>query len=253
MSFHLRTLPHLLALTLTGALTSGGFAGFAAEPSVPPSAAVAYVMGEDEIRQMLTETLQRDFVKDRGELELRFTRPWSALTVSNELISLKIIELPTAGVSATFIVRFELATATHSLGTWQMPVTAHIWGDVLVAHSPLRRGQLLADADITKERRDLLALRDAVITDAADGAQYELAEGVMVGNPLYERDVKLRTLVRRGQAVEAVIHDGALAVSMKVEVLEDGVLGQQVRVRNLQSKRELRGKVRDEKTVLVSL
>jgi flagella basal body P-ring formation protein FlgA len=35
--------------------------------------------------------------------------------------------------------------------------------------------------------------------------------------------------------------------------LEEGVPGQLVRVRNLQSRRELRGKVQDEQTIIISL
>jgi flagella basal body P-ring formation protein FlgA len=42
-------------------------------------------------------------------------------------------------------------------------------------------------------------------------------------------------------------------ISVKVEVLEDGVPGQMVRVRNLKSKREFRAKVENEETVLVPL
>jgi flagella basal body P-ring formation protein FlgA len=40
---------------------------------------------------------------------------------------------------------------------------------------------------------------------------------------------------------------------MKVEVLEDGVPGQVIRIRNPQTRRELRGKVQNEQTVVVSL
>jgi flagella basal body P-ring formation protein FlgA len=38
-----------------------------------------------------------------------------------------------------------------------------------------------------------------------------------------------------------------------VEALENGAPGQTVRVRNLATRKEFRGKVRDEQTILVSL
>jgi flagella basal body P-ring formation protein FlgA len=40
---------------------------------------------------------------------------------------------------------------------------------------------------------------------------------------------------------------------MKVDVLEDGATGQVIRIRNPQTRRELRGKVQDEQTILISL
>ena len=248
-------------------LASGGFAvtSLASEPSATllasaasttaatPAPVVTHDLGEIEVRELLTATLQREQAQAKGELELIFARPWATRTVPDEPITVKILELPLAGITPSFIVRFELVTPSRSLGTFQMPVTAHIWRDILVARTRLRRGQLLADADCGHERRDVLALRDTPVSDAADDTMLEVSREVAPGWPVYQRDVRSRTLVRRGQVIEAIVRDSAISASQKVEVLEDGAIHQQVRVRNLTSKREFRGKVQDEKTVLVSL
>ena len=65
--------------------------------------------------------------------------------------------------------------------------------------------------------------------------------------------MRLRPVVARGQTADAVVRDGAMLISLKVEVLEEGAPGQMVRVRNPQSRRELRGKVQDEKTIAITL
>ena len=65
--------------------------------------------------------------------------------------------------------------------------------------------------------------------------------------------MRLRPVLHRGQIVEALVRDGTLTVSLKVEVLENGLPGQIVRVRNVQSRREFRGKVQNEQTIIVSL
>ena len=62
-----------------------------------------------------------------------------------------------------------------------------------------------------------------------------------------------RPVVRRGNVVEAMLEDGNLTISVKVEALEDGIPGQLVRVRNLRTQREFRGKVKNEQTVLVQM
>jgi flagella basal body P-ring formation protein FlgA len=250
-------LTSLTSIVFTAFLLGGGFTSpvLAIEPSAIPAPAAAPTrpLAEADVKELLVSVLQREHVQDKGELELRFTRAWQPITVPDEPITLKVLELPTAGVTPNCIIRFELSTATRVLGVYQMPVAAQVWREIWVARSPLKRGELLATCDRTKERRDVLLLRDAVVADDADGAMIELAENLSAGAPLVQRSVKLRTLVRRGQTAEALVRDDALTVSLKVEVLEDGVLGQQVRVRNLQSKREFRGKVQDEKTILVSL
>jgi flagella basal body P-ring formation protein FlgA len=211
------------------------------------------MLHELELKELLTSVLQRDHVQDKGELELRFTRPWQAIAVPDEPITLKVLELPTSGVGANFIVRFQVQTACEVIGSWQMPVQARAWREIWVARSALKRGEILGQADRVKERRDVLPIREALLGDAGDETALELAEAVPSGVPIYARAVRLRTLIRRGQVAEAFVRDGVLSLSIKVEVLEDGSFGQQVRVRNPQTKREFRGKVQDEQTILVSL
>ena len=50
-----------------------------------------------------------------------------------------------------------------------------------------------------------------------------------------------------------MLQDGALLITLKVEALEDGAPGQLIRVRNPLSRRDLRGKVVDHQSILVSL
>ena len=206
---------------------------------------------EPELLELLTARLQRDHVGERGELELRLMRPWTPVPVPDGPLDFRILELPSIGVSPNFIARFELSAGQEQIGAWQVLVQAKIWRDVWVARSALKRGQLLSESDLARERRDVLALRDLLPSDFE--SLLELCENVPAGTPLSARSVRLRPLVRRGQMADALVQDGALMMLLKVEVLENGLAGQIVRVRNLQSRREFRGKVQNEQTILVSL
>ena len=130
---------------------------------------------------------------------------------------------------------------------------ASIWRDIPVAHSPLTRGQLLKDADVSLERRDVLMQRDAYLNFSHADENLELAENVPAGLPVFNRSVRVRPIVQRGQLVEGVFQDGSLGISLKVELLEDGLPGQTIRVRNPKTKRELHGKVQNEQTVVIAL
>ena len=213
----------------------------------------ARTLTEADLKELLTAQLQRDCVHDKGELELRFTRPWTAILAPDELLALKITELPGNGVTPNFIVRFELSAGREPLGSWQMAAQAKVWREILVAKSALKRGQLLTDAELVRERRDVLGLRDLLPDHLADDSGIEISDSVQAGAPLTIRSVRLRAVVMRGQVVDAFVHEGAMTISLKVEVLENGVPGQTVRVRNPQSRREFRGKVQNEQAILVSL
>jgi flagella basal body P-ring formation protein FlgA len=253
---------------------------FATEPSATSPqttaapAATNTALDEAAVTKLLTAALQEQFTG--GELTLRFTRPWISLpvhslqstvsspesdgglrTVDCGLLgpfTLKILEMPNSGVTTAFIVRFEITTASGaSLGPWQMPVQAHLWRDIPVAHSMLKPGQAVADADIALERRDVLALREPLAEFADGDTTLEIAGTVPAGTPLFARAVKLRAIVHRGEMTNARLEEGALSVTMKAQALEDGTPGQTIRLRNLQSARDFSGKVLDAKTVLVSL
>lgn len=224
-----------------------------AEAPSPAAPKARKLLTEADALALLTSKLQETYVKDRGELELSFTQPWVAPTLPDEPLTVKILEIPTAGVTPAFIIRFQLCTATQTAGTWQASMQAHIWRDVWVAHSDLRRGELINDADVTRERRDVLGVNESLAEFSPDDTSLELANQIRAGNLLLARNLKPRTVMHRGQMANAVLEDGVLSITMKVEVLEDGAIGQVVRATNPLSKRYISGKIIDEKTILVSL
>jgi len=227
----------------------------AEEPASPAPAAVSteHVFDQTNLLALLTSALQDEYVKDKGELELKVNQPWASHKISNEPVTIKILEMPTMGVTTSFIAKFELFSADKSLGTWQLPVQAHIWREAWVAHSVLKRGDSLADADIARERRDMLMIHEPLAEFSPGDATLEIAEPVGVGQPLFARSIQPAPVVHRGQTVTARVEDGSLSIEMKVMVLEDGAPGQTVRARNQQSLRDIRGKVLNEQTILVTL
>lgn len=211
------------------------------------------ILGEKELTELVTASLQQQ-VKDTGQLELRLARPWVPISVPDEKFKLNLSDIPTSGVGPNFIVRLEIETAGgERIGSWQAPVQAKVWRDVWVAHSAIKRGELVRGADVVLERRDILVCREALADLTADEGLLEFSEPLMPGAPVLARAVKPRPIVHRGQSVAAIIHDGPLQISLKVEALEDGSAGQLIRVRNPSSRRDLHAKVIDEQNVQVSL
>jgi flagella basal body P-ring formation protein FlgA len=210
-------------------------------------------LNEAEITALLTTKLQQDYVKDQGDLELDFTDPWDAPVVPDEPLTVKILEVPNSGVSPMFIVRFQLCIATETIGTWEVSARAHVWRNVWVAHSDLVRGELAADADIIQDRRDVLSTHQPLADFSTGDTSMELADSVSANNILFARDLKLRTVIHRGQLADAILQEGALNITMKVVALEDGAPGQVIHARNPASQHELTGTVVDENTIQVSL
>jgi flagella basal body P-ring formation protein FlgA len=210
-------------------------------------------LDEPEMTTLLTAALQSNYVKDMGELELRFARDWTPVVAPDEPLTVTMTQVPTAGLNPSFLAAFELWNGPERVGHWQAVLQAKIWREVPVAHSRLDRGQLLREADLTLERRDLLTSRDILLKIPEGNDSLELTEPVAVGMPVPSRAARPRPLIKRGQVVDAVYEEGSLRISLKVQSLEDGALGQTVRVINPKTRRELSGKVQNEESISIIL
>ena len=153
-----------LRFLLLFALLGQGFAVHlsAAEPPISPAPAppAEKSLGESDLLALLTATLQRDYVKDQGQLELRSSQPWKSRPIPDAPLTVRILDLPSTGVTSFFIVRFELLAGNQSLGAWQWPLQARVWREVWVARAAAQRGELVCDSDLARERRDLLTLHE---------------------------------------------------------------------------------------------
>jgi flagella basal body P-ring formation protein FlgA len=210
-------------------------------------------LAEAELSDLLRAALQRDYVGGDGVLEIHLTKPWQTTNAPVEPITLQITDLPPAGLLPNLVAGFELWSGKERLGAWQLPLQARLWRDLPVAHSPLLRGQLLRQADLALERRDVLTQREACIPFPVADPWLETVSSVQAGTPIWTHLVRQRPVLHRGQIVDALFQDGSLSIRLKVESLEDGALGQTVRVLNPKTRRELYGKIQTQDLVLIAL
>jgi flagella basal body P-ring formation protein FlgA len=211
-------------------------------------------LAEKEALQLLTSALQQDYVKEQGELELRFWRPWMVINIPDEPFTIKVLDVPISGMAPAVIIRFEVQTARgEPVGSWQASLQAKVWREVWVARVSRKRGDSVRSDDFVRERRDMLVCREALTEFAPGDPTLEFVEPIQSGAPLLSRLVRRRAIVHRGQSIAATIQDGAIMITLRVEALEDGAAGQIIRVRNPLSRRDLHGKVLDEENILVCL
>jgi flagella basal body P-ring formation protein FlgA len=210
-------------------------------------------MAEQELIELLTASLQADWVKEAGDVEIKLVRALPPIQVPDGPIHGRIVGLPAGSLSPNLSLRFELVAGQELVGTWSTFVKLQVMRDVFIAQRNLKKGDPFQTMDFIRERRDLLICRDALIELPEHEQAIELVESVPTGAILKARSLRLRPVVQRGDVLDALVQDGPLSIVVKVEALESGAPGQSVRVRNPITKKEIRGKVRDEQTVVVSL
>ncbi|MGC8744131.1 MAG: flagellar basal body P-ring formation chaperone FlgA [Verrucomicrobiia bacterium] len=212
-----------------------------------------FFINEQMVVDFLTKALQQQYCEGKSELELRLSRPWTALkTVSTNGV-FKLIEGPGRQLSPTMMVKFEWRSDKESFGPFQVVVYAKLWKEIIIAARPLTRGIVLNRNDIDFSKRDIFQLREWLDDLPSNYSDIELVENVPQGQPIYPRSIRIKPIIKRGQLVEAHHIDGPMTVSLKVEALEDGAPGQVIKIKNPQTRRELLGKVQNDGTISIYL
>jgi flagella basal body P-ring formation protein FlgA len=81
-----------------------------------------------------------------------------------------------------------------------------------------------------------------LLTSLKDAQQAELTRDMPAGQPLRISDIRKAIMVRQGQVVMLTIGEKAeFQISVRMEALQDGRLGEQVKLKNPESGRQVSG------------
>lgn len=226
--------------------------------TLSPASAVAAVPTSAQTRHLTAERLAAELEKELGahlalpgDLKLTLARPWQPVELPADHLVVAITELPPGGISGTFFIKAKITSGDAVIVDGQLPLRAQLWQEVWVAASRLDRGQALDRTVLAPQKIDVLRERQPLLSTETDPTTLEAVLGVAAGRPVTKRDVTVRPLIRKGQVVEAVAQQGALAISMKALALEAGAAGDPIKLRNLDSRKEFSGQILNENRVQV--
>jgi flagella basal body P-ring formation protein FlgA len=171
-----------------------------------------------------------------GELQLDLLRAWTPPAAPAGDWSMTVVAPPSV-LASQMIVRIRLVQAERTLGEWNLPLRAQLWGDAFVARQPVARGEPLDLALFDLRRVDFLRDKD-VVPAGTDLSALSVARGVAAGTTLAWRDVARRQLVQRGDRIDVIASGGALVITMKALAMQGGALGETIVVRNPESRRD---------------
>ncbi|MCE9612536.1 MAG: flagellar basal body P-ring formation chaperone FlgA [Chthoniobacter sp.] len=187
----------------------------------------------------------------KGELKLSLTRAWQPVQLPEAEFAIAIVTMPANGLSGSFTLRVKVTSGGRLISDCQVSVAAELWQDAWVASSRLDRGQPLSADQLSLQKVDVLRERLPLVSAEIDPTALDLVTSVAAGRPLARRDVAGRPIIRKGQVVEVVAQQGLIAISMKALALESGAAGDLIRLRNIESRREINGEIVNESKVQI--
>lgn len=116
---------------------------------------------------------------------------------------------------------------------------------VLVAAVPLQRGMRLSAAHVRLAQVDTPGMPVNVLEHVSQVLHAEVVRDVRPDTPLRSQDIRPTVLVKRGQMVlMSVGQSTGFQISARVEAMQDGRYGEQIKLKNRESGRLLSGMVK---------
>lgn len=122
---------------------------------------------------------------------------------------------------------------------------------LVVLRHDMRRGEVIT-ADKLEIARIQRAPASGIFTDIAPLVGRRMAYAVGAGVPLRDRHLEMEWYVRADEPIVIEVNTGSVVVAMAGIALENGQIGDLIRVRNSRSARVLVGMLEDEKKIIVS-
>ena len=223
--------------------------------SIPPLVRVrraGQVLDAAALRPVVEKWLDTTLGDGARDAEVRDLDLAGSVTVPVGAWEARVVSAPRDAVAGRVRLQLEIRAGESAPRTvW---VTAEIarWVSVVVARRAIDRGETLARQDIQLDRRDLSTLPRDTATGLEDVIGTAVREAIVPFTPIRHDQVARVFAVRRGDAVQIIAQHGGLRIAAAGEVRQDARRGEQVRVVNRASQRELLGRVVDATTVEVT-
>jgi flagella basal body P-ring formation protein FlgA len=201
-----------------------------------------FLLDETAILDELKTQLAQHFGLN-SDFRLYLDKPWETIKLRSPIWHIVITSFPAQGLRSRFYLEFELWLENKRHANWQLGVRSELWEEAYVTLQSVDRETQLNSSLVEIRPVDVLSLYQSPVEIGTDLRQYVAARGLKAGSPLYWRDLHERPLVSKNSIIDVVAEEGLMKISLKAKALENGVKGQLIRVRNLQSYNDIQAEV----------
>lgn len=124
-----------------------------------------------------------------------------------------------------------------------VPARVSLYRHVVIINRPLKRDSILSPADLALMEKDVGYLSQGYLTSTEQAVGKKLTRSVLADQVLLPVQLQQAEVIHKGDQVVIHAKSGSVIVRMPGEALSDGAPGEQIRVKNLSSKRIIRARV----------
>jgi flagella basal body P-ring formation protein FlgA len=184
------------------------------------------------------EYLTTGQIEGRYEIEVRQLDPRLRMPLCDKELTASL-ESPRPVGRVTTRVRCE----GSSPWTVFVPAQVHLFRNVVTAIRPLKRDTVVSEQDVAMRERDIGQLGQGFLSSIDQAVGQKMLRPMVIDQIISPNFLEQPQMVRKGDEVVITARSGSIAVRMPGEALSDGAFNEQIRVRNLNSKRVIKANI----------
>ncbi|MDH0749128.1 flagellar basal body P-ring formation chaperone FlgA [Pseudomonas sp. GD03842] len=128
---------------------------------------------------------------------------------------------------------------------WTVFVAAqvHLFRNVVTVVRPLKRDAIVSEGDVALRERDVSLLGQGFLDSLDQAVGQKVVRPTVIDQILTPVHLEQPQMVRKGDQVVISARSGSMSVRMPGEALSDGGFNEQIRVKNLNSKRVIKANI----------
>ncbi|VVM47691.1 hypothetical protein PS662_00620 [Pseudomonas fluorescens] len=134
-----------------------------------------------------------------------------------------------------------------------VPAQVRLFREVVTTSRPLRRADIVEPADVLLRERDISLISQGYLTTLDQAIGQRLTRPMVADQVITLVHLEQAEVIRKGDQVVITARSGAISVRMPGEALSNGGMSEQIRVKNLNSKRVIKAQVTAPGQVEVSM
>ena len=237
------------------ALASAIVTAASAQTGVRPTAPEAQdllpttvVVPQDIIRSVVTNYVREQLANDvnldpdvRIEIDVRWKQ--DVLLETPGVVDYHMRKLSNRPFRGPTVTRLEISVDDALVRTLAITVDTRLFRDVVVTARTLRRAELLEEGAVEIEERDITQLKHGFYTSLEELELIQSSRPIGAGDVITHRHAEPVPVIHRGDEIVMLVRSTHMSLEAVGEALQDGGIGEKIRVRNGESGKVVRGQI----------
>ena len=207
------------------------------------------VVPQDIIRSVVTNYVREQLANDvnldpdvRIEIDVRWKQ--DVLLETPGVVDYHVRKLSNRPFRGPTVTRLEISVDDALVRTLAITVDTRLFRDVVVTARTLRRAELLLEEGAVEiEERDITQLKHGFYTSLEELELIQSSRPIGAGDVITHRHAEPVPVIHRGDEIVMLVRSTHMSLEAVGEALQDGGIGEKIRVRNGESGKVVRGHI----------